>query len=185
VAALRRLLIDFWETADHESETHVPINLSAVLFEMVEGHLTILADLDEVAVGIAHVTTPFPPVIVQRLGKKECSFVAPLLVAGPDVGDPQIKEAIHPVGIGRGFEEDLWLVGSRAAAGIENHPGVRQLDVAGILRLDHLAAKNSDVEVLRFLLVLHGEEVRSEEAFVCNWRIRQTHAVSPAVHKHK
>jgi hypothetical protein len=39
-----------------------------VAFEAVEGHLSILADLDEVAVGIAHVTTPFPAVIVQRLG---------------------------------------------------------------------------------------------------------------------
>jgi hypothetical protein len=45
--------------------------------------LCILADRDEVAVGITHVATPFPAVIVQRLGKKDRSFVAPLFVAGP------------------------------------------------------------------------------------------------------
>jgi hypothetical protein len=39
-------------------------DLTGVVFETVEGHLSILADLDEVAVGIAHVATPFPAVIV-------------------------------------------------------------------------------------------------------------------------
>src|SRR6516164_9023976 len=70
---------------------------SAVAFESVEGHLCILADLDEVAVGITHVAAPFPAVIVERLSKKDRSFIAPLLVAGPDVGDTQVKEAIHLV----------------------------------------------------------------------------------------
>jgi len=35
-----------------------------VLIEPVEGDLSILADLDEVAVGITHVAAPFPAVIV-------------------------------------------------------------------------------------------------------------------------
>jgi hypothetical protein len=42
-------------------------NSTEVAFKTVEGHLSVLADLDEVAVGIAHVATPFPAVIVQRL----------------------------------------------------------------------------------------------------------------------
>jgi hypothetical protein len=117
------------------------------IFETIEGHLSILADLDEVAVGITHVAAPFPAVIVHRLGKKERSLVAPLFVAGPDVGDTQVKEAIHSVEIRRCFKEDLWLVGRRATAGIENDPGISQLDVAGIVRLDHFPAKNSDIEV--------------------------------------
>lgn len=50
--------------------------------------------------------------IVQWLGKEERSFLAPLFVAGPDVGDPQVKKAIHSVEIRRRFEEDLWLVAS-------------------------------------------------------------------------
>jgi hypothetical protein len=33
-------------------------------FETVERHLSILADLDQIAVGITHVATPFPAVIV-------------------------------------------------------------------------------------------------------------------------
>src|SRR5215472_2505202 len=139
-----------------------------VVSETVERHLSILADLDEVPVGITHVATPFPAVIVQRLSKKERAFVAPLFVAGPDVGDPQIEEAIHSVEIRRCFEKNLWLVWSRATAGIENDPGIRQLDVAGIFCLDRFPAKNADVEVLRFFLVPYGEEVRGEESFVCN-----------------
>jgi hypothetical protein len=110
-------------------------------------------------------------VIVERFGKKERSFVAPLFVAGPDVGDTQIEEAIHSVEIRGCFEEDLWLVGSRATAGIENDPGISQLDVARIFWLDHFPAKNSDIEVFRSFLVLDGEEVRGEEAFVCNRRV--------------
>jgi len=39
-------------------------NLTGVVFETVEGHLSILADLDEVTVGITHVAAPFPAVIV-------------------------------------------------------------------------------------------------------------------------
>ena len=37
---------------------------SAVAFETVEGHSRILADLDEIAVGITHVAASFPAVIV-------------------------------------------------------------------------------------------------------------------------
>jgi hypothetical protein len=37
-----------------------------------------------------------------------------------------------------------------------------QLDATGILGLDHFPAKDSDVEVLRFFLVPHGEKVRRE-----------------------
>jgi hypothetical protein len=102
-----------------------------------------------------------------------------LLVAGPDVGDTQVEEGVHSVEIRRRFKEDLWLVGRRATTGIKNDPTVSQLDVAGIFRFDHFAAKNSDVEVLRFFLIPHGEEVRNEEAFVCNRCIRQIHSVPP------
>ena len=52
-------------------------------FETVERHFCILADSDEVPIGITHVATPFPAVIVQRLGKKDRSLVAPLFLAGP------------------------------------------------------------------------------------------------------
>jgi hypothetical protein len=54
-----------------------------------------------------------------------------LFIASPDVGDPQVKDGFHSVEIRRDFEE-LWLVGSRATAGIENNPGVSQFDVAGM-----------------------------------------------------
>ena len=41
----------------------LPGDLTAAVFEAVEGHLSILADLDKVAVGITHVATPFPAMI--------------------------------------------------------------------------------------------------------------------------
>ena len=39
-------------------------NSTGVVFETVDRHLSILADLDEVAVRITHIATPFPTVIV-------------------------------------------------------------------------------------------------------------------------
>jgi hypothetical protein len=81
----------------------------------------------------------------------------------------KLRKLFTPVKIRRGLEENLWLVGSRATTGIENDPGVSQLVVAGILGLDHVPAKDSDVEVLRFLLIPHGEEVRDEKKPTEKW----------------
>jgi len=36
-------------------------HLAGVVFKTVERHLSILADLDEVPVGVTHVATPFQP----------------------------------------------------------------------------------------------------------------------------
>src|SRR4029077_6524683 len=85
-----------------------------------------------------------------------------------DVGDAQIDEAVHTVQILRGFEDHFGLVGRRAATGIENNPGVGELDVAGIFRLDHFAAEDADVEISRFCLILHGQEMRDEKALLGN-----------------
>ena len=57
-------------------------NPGGVLFEVFERYLRILADLEDIAVGIAHVATPFPAVIVQRLSKKNRSFGASGLARG-------------------------------------------------------------------------------------------------------
>lgn len=124
-----------------------------------------------VAVGITHVASPLPTVIVGRLGKKERTFFAPLSVAGTDVGDTEIEEAVCPVQIRRRFSEDLWIVGSWATAGIENDPRITQLDRAGIVWLDRLPAENPDIEVPRFVPVADGKELSREEAFVCNQRV--------------
>ncbi len=70
-------------------------NSEGIGFETVERYWSVLEDLDEVAVGITHVATTLSAVIIQRLGKEERSFVALLFVTGSDVGDAQVKEAIH------------------------------------------------------------------------------------------
>jgi hypothetical protein len=103
----------------------------SVLFEVVECHLSISADLDEVTIGIAHVAARFPTVVVERLGEEERSFGAPLFVTGPDVGDAQVQEAVHPVEIQRRFEQNIGLVRRRATTRIENDPGIGELDIAG------------------------------------------------------
>ena len=47
------------------------------------------------------------------------------------------RKLFYPVQIRRRFKNDLWLIESRATAGIENEPRISQLDVAGIVWLDH------------------------------------------------
>ena len=71
-----------------------------------------------------------------------------------------------------GVSRWTWLIRSRAAARIENNPRINQLDVARVVWLNHLPAKNSDIEVFRFVLVAHRKEVSCEEAFLCNRRVR-------------
>ena len=63
--------------------------------------------------------------------------------------------------------------------GIENDPGVGRLDVTGIFGLDHFSAKNSNVEILGFFLISHGEEMGDEETCVRDWRVGQIHVRSP------
>ena len=67
-------------------------------------------------------------------------------------------QAIDSVQIRRRFKNDFWLVGSRAAAAVENDPRILELDVAGIFWLDQFPARNSDIGVPRSFLALHGKE---------------------------
>jgi hypothetical protein len=71
-----------------------------------------VADLDDVAIGVAHVATPFPAIpIGQRLSDEDGSFGAPLMVTDPDVGHAQAQKTVHSVQIRRRLENDLELVG--------------------------------------------------------------------------
>jgi hypothetical protein len=49
-----------------------------------------------------------------------------------NVCDAQIEEAAHAIQIVRRREQYIWLVRRRATAGVEDDPGILQLDVAGI-----------------------------------------------------
>jgi hypothetical protein len=64
-----------------------PVNSTGVFFEVVKRNLRILVNLDQMAVWIAHVATPFPAMVVERLSEKYRAFVASLCVTAPDVGD--------------------------------------------------------------------------------------------------
>ena len=113
-----------------------------VLLKAVDSHLSILSDLDDVAVGIAHVTSRFVTVVIERLGQKMRTLCRPLLVASPDVGHAQVEKAVERVQIARRLEKDLRLVRRRAAAKVQNDPGIGELDVNGMLA-DDFAAQNS------------------------------------------
>ena len=63
------------------------VTLTDVCFEVVKRELRILANLNQIAVWITHVATPFPAMVVERLSEKDRAFVAPLFVTGPNIRD--------------------------------------------------------------------------------------------------
>jgi hypothetical protein len=62
------------QDAVNHVNTSATVNLAGVLLEVVKRKLRILANLDQVAVRIAHVATPFPTMVVERLSKKDRAF---------------------------------------------------------------------------------------------------------------
>ena len=107
-----------------------------------------LPDLDEVAVGVAHVAAQFGATI-DRLDEKGRTAGAPQLVAGFDVCDAQVEERGHVVRRLVRNHICLGLVRGATAARVHDHPAVGQLDDARVLCQDHVAAENVGVERTR------------------------------------
>src|SRR5215470_7740202 len=78
--------------------------------EGVDRSLRVLADLDEIAVGIAHVAAQLAAMVIERLGQELRALARPMLVACANVRDAQIEEAAHVVRIMRRREPHLGLV---------------------------------------------------------------------------
>src|SRR3977135_2358580 len=131
--------------------------LACKLLEGVDGSLRGLADLDDVAVRITHVTAQFVAVIIEGLGEKPSAFLGPLFIACVNVCDAQIEEAAHAIRIIWWREPYVRLVRRRTSAGVEDDPGILQLDVAGIFLLHDVSAQDADVKFLGLCLVCSCE----------------------------
>src|SRR5215216_610485 len=91
------------------------------------GYAGLLANLDQVAVGVAQVAADLAAVDLgwgEELGPPG----APLLVGGLDIGHPEIEEGAGASGVGRWFQDDLGLVIGRSSTDVDDHPAVGQLD---------------------------------------------------------
>src|SRR5919199_6730863 len=85
------------------------------------GHAGRLADLDQVAVGVAHVAADLPAVDL-GWGEELGPAGAPLLVGGLDVGHPEVEEGAGPSWIGRWLQDDLGFVIGRSSTDVDDHP---------------------------------------------------------------
>src|SRR5215211_5108058 len=106
------------------------------------GHAGRLANLDQVAVGVAHVAADLPAVDLgwsEELGPAG----APLLVGGVDIGHPEVEEGTGASGIGRWFQHDLGLVIGRSPTDVDDHPAVGQLDDRRLTVQHDLAAEHA------------------------------------------
>src|SRR5712692_6934093 len=104
-----------------------------------------LANLDQVPVGVAHVTADLAAT-VDRRGQKLRSAGAPLLIDGGDVGDTDVQEARGVIWIRRGHERYGGLVVGRSSADTDGDPAVRQGDDRELTLKHCLAAEHLGVE---------------------------------------
>src|ERR1700735_1585071 len=105
-----------------------------------------LADLDEVPVRVPHVAADLGPAVARRRAEL-CSLALPLLVAGVDVGDPEVQEdrgGVAGLVVGHG---DTWLVGGGGTARVHDDPRVGQPDDARVLFQCDRPAQDARVEV--------------------------------------
>src|SRR5207244_12658236 len=89
--------------------------------------LIALPDFNQVAVWVAEVAAGFLPVVDWGCEEVGASL-APGLVDGLDVGDADVQEAAHAIGILWRLENDARLVVRRPAADVDDDPAVRERD---------------------------------------------------------
>src|SRR5918912_3463138 len=114
--------------------------------------LDCLADLDEVSVGVADVG-PDLVTVVFRLGEELGALGGPLPVCPLDVGDADVEEAADLVRIRWRGEDDGGLVIGRAAALVEDQPGVSDLQDDGVTLAEHLSVEQCLIVVAGAVLV--------------------------------
>src|SRR5689334_7104131 len=122
-----------------------------------------LADLDEVSVRVSYVAADLRPAVDRRRDELR-SLRFPLLVAGLDVGDPQVQEDRGGVAGLVVDHRDAWLVGGGRPARIHDDPGIGQPDRTRVLLQDDGAAQDAGVEVPRSRDLADGDEHRHQDA---------------------
>src|SRR5215472_15659609 len=109
-----------------------------------------LAHFYNIAIGIPNIAARLT-VFRDWRGDELRSPAAPQVVAGLDIGDPDIQEAVEMIGIGDA-EGHRWLVGRPAAADVDDHPDVGELEVPGriaVASAQDASAEHALVEVER------------------------------------
>src|SRR6266705_3021794 len=121
-----------------------------------------LADLDEVAVGVADVCADLAAVVF-GLGEELGSSGRPDLRCRGDVRDADVEEGADLVGVGRRCEGDRGFVVGRAAAVVEDERRVRYLQDDWIALAQDFPAEHGLVEVTGAVLVGDHEKEGDEE----------------------
>jgi len=112
-----------------------------------------------VAFRVAEVAAGFLPAVDWRCEEVGASL-APSLVDGLDVGDSDVQEAAHMIGILRWLENDVRLVVCRSAADVDDDPAVRERDDRRLAGENDLATEDVAIEAASAFDVLSDDEVR-------------------------
>src|SRR5579872_3277651 len=126
-----------------------------------------LADLDDVAIRIADVAANLA-VLGDRRSEELSSPAFPQLIASLNIRDAEIHEAGDVIRV-RDTERHRRLVRRRAAADIQNHPDIGELQVGRRVAVTHgqnAGAENLFVVASRSFDVGDGEKMRDADAFL-------------------
>src|SRR5438128_8014958 len=105
----------------------------------------------------------------------------PVLVDLADVRDPDVEEGARAVWIGRGGQGNRGLVIGRAAALVEDQPGVGDLHDDGVALQYYLAVEDLAVKVAGPVLVGDHQELGDDEAVFRCRKVTRVHAIPPLV----
>src|SRR6266566_8504491 len=131
--------------------------------------LIALPDFDQVAVRVAEVAASFLPAVdwgCEEVG----ATLAPGLVGGLDVGDADVQEAAHAIGILWRLENDGRLVVCGSAADVDDDPAVRERDDRRLPGENDLAAENVAVKAAGAFDALGDDEVRERDSVAQRWK---------------
>ena len=91
---------------------------------------------------IVQIAAQLEPSIVQRLGEKLGTSLAPLPIHRPDICDADVQEAADPVAVRRRQKCDRRLVVRRPTPGVDDDPAVGDRHSRRLARSHNLAAKD-------------------------------------------
>src|SRR5580692_5943866 len=105
-----------------------------------------LADLDQVAVGVADIGTDLDSVIL-RLRKERGPLGRPLCVSLLDVRDSHVEKRTRLIRFLRSCQGDFWLVVRWPTANIHDQPRVSNFQDHGIALADDAPAEQRPIEL--------------------------------------
>src|SRR6267378_4790423 len=132
------------------------------------------------AVGVTNVGADLSSVVL-GLGQEFGTLGGPFPISLGDVRDADVQECADTVWVGRRGKSHRGLVVGRPTSGVEDQPGVRDLQDDGVALKQNLTIKNGLVEVAGPILVGNNQKICDDEANSRRRKVIRVHLPPPSV----